>query len=84
MISTKKSGTTVTFFNIQRYLKPHYPMSVKDKKALENPKEAPVVVAPVVIPAKGVVADMDTVEDAPKDSGKLPAKKRVVRNPKTA
>lgn len=74
----------VTFFNIQRYLKPHYPMSVKDKKALENPKEAPAVVAPVVIPDKGVVADMDTVEDAPKDSGKLPAKKRVVRNPKTA
>jgi chromatin remodeling complex protein RSC6 len=74
----------VTFFNIQRYLKPHYPMSVKDKKALENPKETPAVVAPVVIPDKGVVADMDTVEDAPKDSGKLPAKKRVVRNPKTA
>jgi len=58
----------VTFFNIQRYLKPHYPMSEKEKKALTEPP---------------VVADADTVEDVPKDQGKPPVKKRVVRNPKT-
>ena len=72
----------VTFFNIQRYLKPHYPMSVKDKKALETH-----VIVKAVVPDKAVVADMDTVEekeDVPKDSGKSSTKKRVVRNPKTA
>tara|TARA_B100001175_G_scaffold45133_1_gene34362 strand:- start:224 stop:820 length:597 start_codon:yes stop_codon:yes gene_type:complete len=58
----------VTFFNIQRYLKPHYPMSEKEKKALAEPP---------------VVADADTVEDVPKDQVKPPVKKRVVRNPKT-
>jgi chromatin remodeling complex protein RSC6 len=61
----------VTFFNIQRYLKPHYPMSEKEKKSLTEP--------PVV------VADAATVEDVPKDQEKKPlVKKRVVRNPKTA
>ena len=59
----------VTFFNIQRYLKPHYPMSEKEKKALTEP---------------AVVADADTVEDAPKEKEKPLVKKRVVRNPKSA
>lgn len=66
----------VTFFNIQRYLKPHYPMSEKEKKALTDPVE---------VPAKtSVVPDADTVEDTPKEPTKPPAKKRVVRNPKSA
>ena len=65
----------VTFFNIQRYLKPHYPMSAKEKKDLSVEVKAPEVPA--------VVADADTVEDAPKEPpAKPPAKKRVVRNPK--
>ena len=59
----------VTFFNIQRYLKPHYPMSEKDKKALAEPS---------------VVADADKVEDTPKEKTNPPVKKRVVRNPKSA
>ena len=68
----------VTFFNIQRYLKPHYPMSAKEKKDLSV--EVPVT---AVVPA--VVPDADTVEDAPKEPpAKPPAKKRVVRNPKSA
>jgi len=65
----------VTFFNIQRYLKPHYPMSEKEKKALAEPTPEPV---------KTVVPDADTVEEAPKEPVKPPAKKRVVRNPKGA
>lgn len=65
----------VTFFNIQRYLKPHYPMSEKDKKALAESTQEPV---------KTVVPDADTVEDTPKEPVKPPAKKRVIRNPKGA
>lgn len=85
----------VTFFNIQRYLKPHFPLSEKDKKALES--EAQAAPAPAPAPAKGkgkkaplpeleVVADSAVVEDsAPKvEPPKAPPKKRVVRNPKTA
>ncbi len=67
----------VTFFNIQRYLKPHYPMSEKEKKSLSESVEKPVV------EKTEVVADKDTVEEAPKDLPKPPVKKRVVRNPKT-
>tara|TARA_Y100000741_G_scaffold280717_1_gene220535 strand:- start:336 stop:962 length:627 start_codon:yes stop_codon:yes gene_type:complete len=66
----------VTFFNIQRYLKPHYPMSEKEKKALD--------VTPRNEEVNKVVPDADTVEEAPKDSVKPPVKKRVVRNPKSA
>ena len=66
----------VTFFNIQRYLKPHYPMSEKEKKALTDPVEASA--------KSSVVPDMDTVEDTPKEPTKPPAKKRAVRNPKSA
>ena len=68
----------LTFFNIQRYLKPHYPMSEKEKKALTE------TVSPGVVPdaVPGVVPDAETVEEAPKEPTKPPAKKRVVRNPK--
>ena len=66
----------LTFFNIQRYLKPHYPMSEKEKKALTDP------VSPDVV--QDVVPDAETVEEAPKEPTKPPAKKRVVRNPKSA
>ena len=78
----------VTFFNIQRYLKPHYPMSEKEKKALEASDDTATtkqVPTPVVLPTTPeVVPDADSVEDAPKAPTKPPAKKRVVRNPKTA
>jgi upstream activation factor subunit UAF30 len=43
----------LTFFNIQRYLKPHYPMSAKDKKALADSTSvhvSPPVVTSVDIP----------------------------------
>ena len=81
----------VTFFNIQRYLKPHFPMSMKDKKALEDapaldsvtdtkPKSARKKPPPVdVVPDAAVVTD-DPKEEPPK----APPKKRVVRNPKSA
>jgi chromatin remodeling complex protein RSC6 len=79
----------VTFFNIQRYLKPHFPMSEKDKKALE---EASVPVAdtkPKSVrkkpPPVDIVPDADVVTDYPKEEPpKAPPKKRVVRNPKSA
>ncbi len=78
----------VTFFNIQRYLKPHYPMSEKEKKALEASDDTATtkpVPTPVALPTTPeVVPDADSVEDAPKAPTKPPAKKRVVRNPKTA
>lgn len=77
----------VTFFNIQRYLKPHYPMSEKDKKALAQPTPEPVKTVlpePTSEPVKTVVPDADTVEDSPKEPVKPPAKKRVIRNPKGA
>ena len=81
----------VTFFNIQRYLKPHYPMSAKEKKAITDQVEAPAKtsVVPdadtVEAPAKtSVVPDADTVEDTPNEPTRPPAKKRVVRNPKSA
>ena len=70
----------VTFFNIQRYLKPHYPMSEKEKKALAT--AATTESTPVVVPDADVVTD--SVEDTPKAPAKAPAKKRVVRNPKSA
>lgn len=76
----------VTFFNIQRYLKPHYPMSEKDKKALEEtpvtdtkPKPARKKPPPDVVPDAELVTE-DPKEEAPK----APPKKRPVRNPKTA
>ena len=80
----------VTFFNIQRYLKPHFPMSEKDKKALEsvgetapNVKTGPATsrksgTVSVVVPDAGVVS-----EDPKEEPPKAPPKKRV-RNPKSA
>jgi chromatin remodeling complex protein RSC6 len=82
----------VTFFNIQRYLKPHFPMSEKDKKALENMEATPVV-TPAEKPKSArkkqtpvdIVPDADVVvEEAPKEEApKAPPKKKAVRNPKT-
>lgn len=81
----------LTFFNLQRYLKPHFPMSEKDKKALEDasapdpvtdtkPKSARKKPPPV-----DVVPDAAEVTEDPKEEPpKAPPKKRVVRNPKSA
>tara|TARA_B110000977_G_scaffold116766_1_gene150840 strand:- start:11281 stop:11949 length:669 start_codon:yes stop_codon:yes gene_type:complete len=83
----------VTFFNIQRYLKPHFPMSEKDKKALLESNVEPVSDVKVSKPktvrkeksVTHVVPDADVVEDDPKEElPKAPVKKRAVRNPKTA
>ena len=72
----------VTFFNIQRYLKPHYPVSAKDNKEVKVVLEPP---APVRQPGstslKEVVPDDVVVEEAPKEV-KPPVKKRVVRKAK--
>ena len=51
-------------------------MSEKEKKALTDPVDVPTKTP--------VVPDADTVEDTPKEPTKPPAKKRVVRNPKSA
>ena len=86
----------VTFFNIQRYLKPHYPPSAKDAKDAKEAKTTivadPSVPEPVVVstPPPVVRQDADVVPDAavvteaeaPPPPPKAPAKKRVVRNPK--
>jgi chromatin remodeling complex protein RSC6 len=69
----------VTFFNIQRYLKPHYPPSLADKAKTEAVAEklSAVVNTPQVVP------DTVHVEDDPDPpTTKNPVKKRVVRNPK--
>lgn len=62
----------VTFFNIQRYLKPHYPLSEKDKREGATS---------VVLNKPEVVLDAAVVEDSPKvpDPPKAPVKKRVVK-----
>jgi len=68
----------VTFFSIQKYLKPHYPPSAKDKKNAEMPTEVVTVVPEVVVPdavvPDAVVPDTCEVEDVPKDM-KTPKKK---------
>ena len=79
----------VTFFNIQRYLKPHFPMSEKDKKALEEVSVPETDAKPKSVrkkpPPVDVVPDAAVVSDDPKEEApKAPPKKRVVRNPKTA
>ena len=60
----------VTFFNIQRYLKPHYPLSEKEKKALVGSDTT-----------KTVVPDVAVVDEAPPvtEEQKLPPKKKVVK-----
>jgi len=63
----------VTFFNIQRYLKPHYPVSEKDKKSESLP--------PAQKP-EPVVLDAAVVQDTPKvphPPPKAPLKRRVVK-----
>jgi len=73
----------VTFFSIQKYLKPHYPPSAKDKKNAETPTEVvtevptevvPEVAVPDAVVPAGVVPDSCEVEDIPKDM-KTPKKK---------
>ncbi len=72
----------LTFFNIQRYLKPHYPMSAKDKKALSETSEVPVPI-PVPIPVQKslptVVPDSESVEESTTDLGKSTPRKKPVR-----
>ena len=69
----------VTFFNIQRYLKPHYPLSAKDSKELKTEVEPPPAVRqPASTNLQEVVADVAVVEEPPKDTKPAP-KKRVVR-----
>lgn len=59
----------LTFFNIQRYLKPHYP-----QKAGAETKSAPVVEEP----KPEVVPDAAVVDETPKETKPAP-KRRVVR-----
>lgn len=61
----------VTFFNIQRYLKPHYPPSEKDKR------EGSPAAKPEVVLDAAVVEDTPKVPEPP--STKAPVKRRVVR-----
>ncbi len=72
----------LTFFNIQRYLKPHYPMSAKDKKALSETSEVPVPI-PVPIPVQKslptVFPDSESVEESTTDLGKSTPRKKPVR-----
>ena len=70
----------LTFFNIQRYLKPHYPMSAKDKKALSETSEVPVPVpVPVQKSLPTVVPDSESVEENTTDLGKSTPRKKPVR-----
>jgi len=71
----------VTFFNIQRYLKPHYPMSEKEKKSLKT-TDPPPLVKQEAVKTPEVVPDAAVVDDTPAVTPKPPVKKRVVRNPK--
>lgn len=69
----------LTFFNIQRYLKPHYPMSAKDKKALSetNPPEQPK--KDLVVPDVAIVPDAAVVEEPVQDMGKSTPRKKIPR-----
>tara|TARA_B100000965_G_scaffold359539_1_gene339638 strand:+ start:74 stop:703 length:630 start_codon:yes stop_codon:yes gene_type:complete len=64
----------VTFFNIQRYLKPHYPQSEKDKKSETSTPAHKPAPTPVVLDA-AVVNNTPTAPPAPK----APVKRRVVK-----
>ena len=70
----------LTFFNIQRYLKPHYPMSAKDKKALsETTGDSKIPVPPPLQKSPAIVQDLETVEESMPDLGKsTPRKKQSV------
>jgi len=69
----------LTFFNIQRYLKVHYP-KVEDSAALEGDvkKSEPILDASVTTPKK-VVDDVDAVADDVDESSTEAPKKKVVR-----
>ena len=67
----------LTFFNIQRYLKPHYPMSAKDKKALEVTSAVPE--PPMVQKSPPVIPDSDHVEEVLPDLGKSTPRKKTIR-----
>ena len=70
----------LTFFNIQRYLKPHYPMSAKDKKALGETVVAPKNVEPPPLQrSPPVVPDSENVEESSQDLGKSTPRKKPVR-----
>jgi chromatin remodeling complex protein RSC6 len=70
----------LTFFNIQRYLKPHYPMSAKDKKALsETTGDSKIPTPPPLQKSPPIVQDLETVEESTPDLGKsTPRKKQPV------
>jgi len=69
----------LTFFNIQRYLKPHYPMSAKDKKALSETTSDKIPVPPPLQKSPPIVQDLETVEESTPDLGKsTPRKKQPV------
>lgn len=78
----------VTFFNIQRYLKPHYPPSEKEKKTLTvdtNVKPTTAEVPPPVKksstkkPVPDVKPDLDVVPDSGVDTEKKAPVKKVVK-----
>jgi chromatin remodeling complex protein RSC6 len=69
----------LTFFNIQRYLKPHYPMSAKDKKALSEMPPPELQKKETVVPDAMVVPDAATVEEPVQDLGKSTPRKKTVR-----
>jgi upstream activation factor subunit UAF30 len=72
----------LTFFNIQRYLKPHYPMSAKDKKTLADNmgKDTSVLPEPPkLVRSEAVVPDALGVEETVQDLGKSTPRKKPVR-----
>ena len=78
----KNPDQEVTFFNIQRYLKPHYPPSEKEKKALLNSEQA---VPEQVVPEKTeIVKDLGVVEETgeKKEVQKTPKKTSTKRTPR--
>ena len=64
----------VTFFNIQRYLKPHYPSKEEPPKVVQEPPKVTKQAAKVVNNLTEVVPDLDVVEESPKAP-----KRRVVK-----
>ena len=69
----------LTFFNIQRYLKPHYPMSAKDKKAISEATDTKIPVPPPVQKSTTIVPDSESVEETTPDLGKMTPRKKPPR-----
>jgi chromatin remodeling complex protein RSC6 len=67
----------LTFFNIQRYLKPHYPMSAKDKKALSETNPSQPEPQKPETKLETVVPDSATVEETVQDLGKSTPRKKI-------